>query len=145
MTHEAIAILVAQIVALAVGTWLIYAIVLTVLLYYGYGFAMSGRAARDHADPAQRSQRVVAEVDTKLSFPVVVLDAIYNVTVLTIVTFDFRWKQTFNLATGRLNLYTAATDERQFRVWLANVYAAFLNGKDKDHIKNVTMHFAWLD
>nr|DAQ81598.1 MAG TPA: hypothetical protein [Caudoviricetes sp.] len=133
------------ILLIALGCWLLWAVASTIALYYGYCFAMAGRGARDHADPAQRSQRLVAVVDTKLSFPVVVLDALYNVTVLTIVMCDFRWAHTFNLATGRLNLYTASADERYFRVWLANVYAAFLNGKDKDHIKNVTMRFGWLD
>ncbi|MCY1167135.1 hypothetical protein D9M73_70920 [compost metagenome] len=141
MTHEAIAILVANILTLAAGAWIIYAVVLTVLLYYGYGFAMAGRKGKLSGD----SQRMVVKIDTVLSFPVVLLDALYNLTVLPVVMFDFRWKHTWNLATGRLNLYTSTPGERHFRVWLANLYAAFLNGKDKDHIKNVTMHFAWLD
>jgi hypothetical protein len=123
------------------AAWLVYAIVLTVLVYYGYGFSMAGR----HAMLNGESQGVVVKVDTALSYPVVGLDALYNLTVLPVVMIDFRWRHTWNLATGRFNLYTSTPGERHFRVWLSNVYAAFLNGKDKDHIKNVTMRFAWLD
>lgn len=125
------------------GAWLISAIVGILVLYIGYGFAMSAKRARDE----KHSQRKVVAVDVFISFWFVLLDAYLNLFVFSILCLDFRKKQTLTLVTGRLCQYNATPDERAFRRWYADVFAAFLDGKDPsgDHIKGANFSFKWLD
>jgi hypothetical protein len=126
----------------AIG-WLASAIIGIPLLYIGFGFAMSAKRARDE----KKSQRKVVYVDGFIAFWFVLLDAYLNVFVFTVLCLDFRPKQTFTLITGRLCQYNASPDERAFRRWFADVFAAFLDGKDPsgDHVKGNNFSFKWLD
>lgn len=126
-----------------VGAWAISAVVGILVLYVGYGFAMSAKRARDE----KRSQRKVVAVDVFIAFWFVLLDAYLNLFVFSILCLDFRKKQTLTLVTGRLCQYNANPDERAFRRWYSDVFAAFLDGKDPsgDHVKGTNFTFKWLD
>ena len=126
----------------AIG-WLVSAVVGILALYVGYGFAMNAKAARD----LKLSQRKVVYVDGFIVFWFVLLDAYLNLFVFTVLCLDIRKKQTLTLVTGRLCQYNEDPDERKFRRWFADVFAAFLDGKDPsgDHVKGANFSFKWLD
>lgn len=128
---------------LAGCAWLTLAVIGTLVLYVGYGFAMAAKKARDDG----KSQRKVVYVDVFISLWFVLLDAILNVLVFSVICLDFRPKTTFTLVTGRLCHYNYDPDERAFRKWVAHFLAAFLDGKDPsgDHIKGTNFSFKWLD
>lgn len=131
--------------ALAWGVlgWCVLAIIGTVVLYIGYGFAMSAKGARDRG----ASQAVVVKVDSAIAFPFVLLDAVLNVSVYSFIALDFRSAYWLTLATKRFSLYNLDPDEWRWRRFLASVFAAFLDGKDPsgDHILGQNPRFSWLD
>lgn len=112
-------------------------------LYIGYGFVMAAKRADDEG----KSQKFVQNVDLFIALPFVLLDALINVFVLSVLTLDFRWKYTFTLVTGRLCMYNAKEDEWAYRRFYADLFAAFLDGKDPsgDHVKGANFSFKWLD
>ncbi len=126
----------------AIG-WLAFAVVGILVMYVGYGFAMSGKRARDLG----LSQRVVVIVDVLIALPFVLLDALLNLFVFSIIFLDLRPKALFTLVTGRLIYYNANPNERAWRLWITHLLAAFLNGKDPDghHVKGEVPKFKWLD
>ena len=123
--------------------WLGLAVVGIVVMYVGYGFAMAGKRARDLG----RSQRLVVVVDVLIALPFVVLDALLNLFVFSVLFLDVRPKALFTLVTGRLCFYNTNPNERAWRLWLTHIFAAFLNGKDPDgnHVKGEVPKFKWLD
>lgn len=140
--------------------WLLLATIGQVVLYVGYGFVQSARkaAAPGPGGAAPLSQRRVAQFDYLLALACVALDALSNLLVYSVLMLDLRPSVMFRrvdfrgwtlwvpeLVTGRFCIYSLAAEEVAFRKWTADVLAAFLNGKDADHIKGVTRRFAWLD
>jgi hypothetical protein len=123
--------------------WFIFAFVGVLVMYIGYGFAMAGKRARDLGF----SQRRVVVVDVMIALPFVVLDALLNLFVFSVIFLDIRPKFLFTLVTGRLCKYNADPTERFWRLQIVGVFAAFLNGKDPDnhHVKGEVPHFKWLD
>ncbi|MES2685730.1 MAG: hypothetical protein V4706_02850 [Pseudomonadota bacterium] len=128
---------------IAVAAWLTFALIGIPTLYIGYGFAMAAKRARD--DKENPSQAVVVKVDGLIVFPFIVLDVLLNIFVVSVLMLDFRRKHTLNMVTGRFCLYSADPGERAFRRWTTVLLAAFLNGKEKDHIAGVVQRFSWLD
>ena len=126
-----------------IAGWLTFAIVGIVVMYVGYGFAMAGKRARDLG----LSQRRVVVVDVLIALPFVVLDALLNLFVFSVICLDFRRKALFTLVTGRLCFYNANPNERAWRLAITHFLAAFLNGKDPDgaHVKGEVPKFKWLD
>lgn len=127
----------------AAYSWLLLTILGIPILYVTYGFVMAAKRARDE----KLSQRKVLIVDGSIAFLGVLLDAILNVVVFPILTLDFRKSTTLTLVTGRLCAYNENPNERKFRRWYADVFAAFLDGKDPsgDHVKGANFQFKWLD
>lgn len=123
--------------------WLVLLVVGTPLLYVGYGFAMSAKGARDRG----ASQAVVVKVDGAIVLPFMVLDAVLNVLVFSVITLDFRRAYTLTYLTERLSRYSRDAGERKFRRFIADVFAAFVDGKDPsgDHILGANTRFSWLD
>lgn len=132
-----------QWVAIALAGWLSFGILGTLILYIGYGFAMAAKRADDEG----RSQRIVADVDRMLAFPVILLDASLNVFFYSVVMLDFRRVYTLDLVTGRMDRYALNPDERKFRRAFAAFLEAFLGAKDPRgyHIKGEHQKFTWLD
>lgn len=132
-----------QWVVIALAGWLSFGILGTLALYIGYGFAMAAKRAED----AGKSQKVVADVDRILVFPVVLLDATLNVLFYSFVMLDFRRAYTLDLVTGRMDRYALNPDERKFRRAFAAFLEAFLGAKDPRgyHIKGTHEKFTWLD
>jgi uncharacterized membrane protein YvlD (DUF360 family) len=121
--------------------WLAFAVVGTLVMYVGYGFAMAGKRARDEG----LSQRKVVVVDVCIALFFIILDALLNLFVMPIVFLDFRFKTWFTLVTGRLCYYNTNPAERKWRLAIVGFFAAFLNGKDANHVKGGIPHFKWLD
>ena len=123
--------------------WLAFGLVGSLALYVGYGFAMAAKRARD----AGVSQHIVVVIDGCLVLPFVLLDAALNLFFYSILMCDLRPAYTLTLVTGRLCKYNADPDERAFRKRLADIAAAFLDGKDPsgDHVKGPNRRMLWLD
>jgi hypothetical protein len=126
-------------------SWLGFSLIGIYRLYAGFGFAMDAKRARDE----KRSQRLVVVVDGWISFWYILLDFYLNVYTFSILCLDFRYTYTITLVTARLTMYNQ-TEEGQEMKWrkdIADVAAAFLDGKDPsgDHILGVNKHIAGLD
>lgn len=119
--------------------WLAFATFGALVLYVGYGFVMAAKRAND----AGLSSTVVYCVDAFLAFPVVILDGLYNVIILSVLCLDlrpsyaFRTVQVkgvtvpfFELVTERLSRYNEDATEWAYRRWIARTVALFLDAKD---------------
>ena len=128
---------------LAAQIWLAFALIGIPVLYVGYGFVMSAKRAND----LKLSQKKVVVVDACIAVPFVVLDVLLNVFVFSVLSLDFRPRYTFTTITHRLSLYSADPNERLFRKGLADLAAAFLDGKDPsgDHVNGINQPITWLN
>jgi hypothetical protein len=141
---------------IALGGWAWLATAGQIKLYIGFCCVMAARDASLRPD-AWRTQPVVLKVDTVIAWRFILLDALSNLLVYSVLMLDFRPRMLFRratiksftlwvpeLTTGRFCAYSLDPDERRFRKWTADLLAAFLNGKDPGHIKGVVRRFAWL-
>ena len=119
--------------------WLTFGIVGTMVLYVGYGFAMSAKRARD----AGLSPKIVVIVDGSVSFVLVILDALLNLLFYSVVCLDFRVKGWLHfiklfgfdfiapeLITERMRLYYVNPDEWVYRKYISSIFGKFLDAKD---------------
>jgi hypothetical protein len=123
--------------------WLCFSLSGIVILYIGFGFVMNAKLAMEES----RSQKIVVDVDTTLASFFLLLDLLLNIFTFSILMLDFRWDRTLTMVTNRLSQYNNDPDERAFRKWTADLFAAFLDGKDGpkfDHITGPNYKFPWL-
>lgn len=131
--------------------WLAFALIGAVLLYIGYGFAMSAQRARD--DKANPSPGYVVKVDVTLAVPIVILDGLYNAFVMPVFCLDLRPRMAFRLitfkgvtfpffelVTERLSRYNENPNEWLIGRWWAVKLVPFLDQKDPKgwHIRKST-------
>lgn len=136
--------LIKQYGVMALAAWLLLAVPGALVMYVGYGFAMSAKRARD--DAVNPSPKHVVVVDSLIAFPFIVLDALLNLIVMPVICLDFRPGRAWDLITGRLCKYNADPQEWAYRRWIADLVAAFLDAKDPsgDHIKGENARIKWL-
>lgn len=124
--------------------WFVGGLGSTVVLYIAFGFAMAAMGARDRGV----SQRGVLLLDTVIVIPFFILDIILNMFFYSFLMLDFRPKKwLLRTMTSRFSQYNQDPNERAFRKWAANFFAALLDGKDPkgDHIEGENLKFSWLD
>ena len=123
------------------AVWLAFAVLGAVLLYIGYGFAMSAVAARDKK--LTPSPAHVVRLDVILVMPIIILDGLYNAVIMPVLCLDLRpsmaFRQVtfkgvtfpfFELVTERLSRYNEDATEWRWRRWAARQTSQFLDAKD---------------
>lgn len=119
--------------------WLLLATVGQLVLYIGYGFAMSAVSARNK----NASSKVVLTIDCAIAACFILLDAAIDFFVMPVLCLDLRAKGWLHyiklwgrdipvpeLVTERMRLYYVDPNEGRYRKWIANQYAKALDGKD---------------
>ena len=76
------------------AVWLAFAVLGAVLLYIGYGFAMSAVAARDKK--LTPSPAHVVRLDVILVMPIIILDGLYNAVIMPVLCLDLRPSMAFH-------------------------------------------------
>lgn len=131
-----------QIALTALACWLAFALLAVPLVYIGYGFAMAAKKARDMG----LSQKNVVIVDGLIVLPFFILDVLVNIIVFPVLCLDLHPRRTFTTVTSRLCQYNENPHTWRLRKFWADVFAAFLDGKDPDgdHVKGANFKFKWL-
>lgn len=119
-----------QVIALC---WATFAVVGTLALYVGYGFAMAAIGAHDKG----LTSKPVFAIDAILCVIIGILDLVLNLLVYSIVCLDLRPRYWFTTISWRMTYYNEDPDESKYRRTVASIFQAFLDGKDPkgDHIR----------
>jgi hypothetical protein len=126
------------------GYWLGFAVLGTLLLYVGFGFAVT---CQDAYREKRYKQKKVLYIDAFICCLIFALDVLLNIVVYSFVFWDFRPSYVFKTISRRLTKYNESSEGQEWawRKHGAHLFAAFLDIKDIDHIKGFNVQYVWLN